>query len=248
MIEIITGIISGLIATAIVSGIVFWRRRLILKRRHSFITQALGNTSTIQIVVSSLYIEKFKFLHDSKDMVHNSPPNVLFMPFNEGHAIAILSNVIKKIYRNIKIKLVLPEQYDSSLPAIVVGGPSVNTLSARILGQDFPDFSINYPEARKAAFKGWSFQTAYDDKSGFIKTDYGFVFSSLSPNDKRCFIVCGVLAFGTAVAVDYLVDLDAKSQEGIKILEKKKSFIAIEGIVDHFEVKQSGSIGVYEEV
>lgn len=246
MIEIVTGIVSGLITTAVVSGIAFWRHKLTLKRRHSFITNELADISTVQIVLSSLQIEKFKFFHENENVVHNSPPNVLFMPFNEGHAIAVLSNVIKKIYRNIKIKLVLPEQYDSSFPAIIIGGPSVNALSARILRQHFPEFSINYPEAQMATFRGWSFQTTCDENSGFLTMDYGFVFSSLNTKGKRCFIVCGVLAFGTAVAVDYFVNLDAKSQEGKKISDNEKVFIAIEGIVDHFEVKHGNAIGVYE--
>lgn len=246
MTEIVTGIISSLITAAVVSGIAFWRHKLILKRRHSFIAKELSAYSAVQIVLSSLQIERFKFFHGDENVAHNSPPNVLFMPFNEGRAIAELLNAIKKIHTSIKIKLVLPDQYDPSLPAIIIGGPSVNALSARILKDHFPHFSINYPEATRATFRGWSFQTACDAKNGSLKVDYGFIFSSLSSKGKRCYIACGVLAFGTAVAVDFFINLDAKSQEGKRISDKEQAFIAIEGIVDNYEVRKGGAMGLYE--
>lgn len=98
---------------------------------------------------------------------------------------------------------------------------------------------IDYPDAIQARYEGIIFETDRDSATGYITRDYGFIFSYLSPSGERFIVVCGILAFGSQIAVETLLSLSAKSEAGKLLYESPKAFIAILGHVDGFEITES---------
>ncbi|MCG6496601.1 hypothetical protein, partial [Kitasatospora sp. A2-31] len=116
------------------------------------------------------------------------------------------------------------------MPTFSIGGPSVNTYSAGVLGAAFPDFRMDYPEAARARWGGMTFEAQYNAADELIR-DHGFVFVTRTPRHAPCVVLCGVFAFGSAMAVEALAAATRKSPLAALFRSGEKGFAAVEGRV-----------------
>lgn len=245
LINISLGIISGIITTVLLNVGKYAISRYNYYQKHSFLYESFKNYQVIQIIMPSIYIDSFGFDSRKAHMSHNSPPNVLFMPFNESSAIYELVVTINRIFTKKDVRLITPAQYNDLHPAISIGGPSVNSFAERSLAKQFPQFNINYPEATAAKIKGLTFTTEQDSLTGIVTKDYGFLFSIVGKSKVPCFIACGILAFGTQVAVKKLIQIRSKSEMGKSLTTKQTSIICVEAEIEEFAGKIGNSITVF---
>lgn len=234
LINICLGIISGVLTTTLLTGSKYAYNNYIGRQRHSFIYKSLKDYPVIQIILPSIRIETFGFDHNNGHMSHNSPPNVLFMPFNESFAVHEITSSIGKIFTDKEVKFIYASQYDESMPVISVGGPSVNEFTNKILTKNFPTFQINYPEATEAKFQGLTFTSEQDKITKTVSKDYGFLFLTFGNNKAPCYVACGILAFGTQVAVKKMLSLKATSGIGKLLITRKAKFMSVEADVEGF--------------
>lgn len=61
--------------------------------------------------------------------------------------------------------------------------------------------------------------------------DYGFLFLTQMSRGAPCFVLCGILAFGTMMAVESLRSLPQTSEAARLIRRGQKLFVAVEGSV-----------------
>jgi hypothetical protein len=208
--------------------------RVRLLRRYGYIREFLGGSQRVQIIVSSIELKRFSFPTDGGERTHISPRNVLFMPMAEGQAIGNLISLLHKANPKVRVQLITPTGHDPSVPTFAIGGPSVNSFSAKVLPADFPEFKIEYPAARRARYDGHIFETCRDNNN-MLTRDYGFIFLTRTRRGAPCVVLCGVLAFGTAMAVDLFGALADRSEAAALIRKGHKGFIVAEGTVDGLE-------------
>jgi hypothetical protein len=211
-----------------------WERARLL-RRWGYIRALLGRHRKVQIIVSSVEISGFKFAGPENTFTKVVVPrNILYMPMPEGRAIAALVNTLKRVEPKVKIQLVTPSNHDPEVLTFSIGGPSVNAFSHRVLGTDFPEFSIDYPATRRARFEGHSFETTRTPDNT-LTGDYGFIFVTRTDKDAPCVVFCGIRAFGSAMAVEMFQSLPPNSEAAQQIRRGNKSFIVAEGKVNGLE-------------
>jgi hypothetical protein len=187
----------------------------------------------VQIIVSNIEITRFSFAKSgaTEPVRILVPKNVLYMPMPEGRAIAELTSLLHKVNPKLKVQLITAASHDPALPTLSVGGPSVNTFTEKVPAQEFPEFSIDYPATRRGKFESHIFETVRDSDSRLIR-DYGFVFVTRTSKNAPCILFCGVRAFGTAMAVELLRALPARSEAAQLIREGRKAFIAADGSIE----------------
>lgn len=209
-----------------------WEKAKLLER-YGHIRALLRRAERVQIIVSNVEITRFKFAKvDTKDVVQmNVPPNVLYMPMPEGRAVAELASLLHTVNPKIAVQLVTADNHDPRALTLSIGGPSVNTFTARVLNEEFPDFAIDYPAARRAKYEGHIFETLRDDSNRLVR-DYGFIFSTQTIRGAPCLIFCGVRAFGTAMAVELFKSLPSRSDAARLIGRSRKAFIVADGRVE----------------
>jgi hypothetical protein len=209
-----------------------WEKVKLLER-YGYIRALLRRTERVQIIVSNVEITRFRFAKlDSADIVQmNVPRNVLYMPMPEGRAVAELASLLHTVNPKVIVQFVTADDHDPRVPIFSIGGPSVNTFTARVLNQDFPDFSIDYPTARRAKYEGHIFETLRDGDSKLIR-DYGFIFSTRTLRGAPCMVFCGVRAFGTAMAVELFRSLSSRSEAARLISRGRKAFIVADGRIE----------------
>jgi hypothetical protein len=140
------------------------------------------------------------------EAIHRSPPNVLFMPMTEASSIARIGLAARDLGRRGELRFVGSDAFEEDgRPFISVGGPSVNGISAHVIEMRLPHFEINYPEASEAALGSRKFQIVLT-ADGQVCEDYGFILATQS-GAARCLILWGILAFGTGIATEALLDL-----------------------------------------
>lgn len=230
MINILAAIIFATIGFLVAKA---WEKAKLM-RRYGYIRQLLGGHNRLQIIVSSIELEGFSFPTDSGKLIHETPRNVLFMPMPEGRAIAALISLLHKVNPKLSLQLVTATNHDPSVPTFSIGGPSVNSFSAKTLSAEFPLFKIEYPEATRARYDGHVFETRRDS-TNLLTADYGFIFLTHTPKGAPCVVFCGVLAFGTAMAVELFGSLGSRSEAAGLIRRMQKAFIVAEGSVDGLE-------------
>lgn len=234
--NIIEQVAIGLVPIIIgfIAGRVWERAKLLLK--FNYIRRLIAGQGRIQIVVSSVEISRFKSSSEGSGVISHVqvPPNVLYMPMPEGRAIAKLTSLLHKVNPKIRVQLVTPQHHDPEIPTLSIGGPSVNTFSGKILSADFPEFRIEYPATRRARYGGQFFET-HRDSSNMIIRDYGFIFLTRTARGAPCLVLCGIRAFGTAMAVELLGKLPTRSEAAKLIRQGRKSLIVAEGRVDGLE-------------
>lgn len=215
----------------VTAGAAWEKAKLLAKYGH--IRALLRHAERVQIIVSNVEITRFRFAKvDSKDVVQmNVPPNVLYMPMPEGRAVAELVSLLRTVNPKLTVQLVTADNHDPRTPTLSIGGPSVNTFTARVLNEDFPDFSIDYPTARRAKYEGHTFETLRDADNRLIR-DYGFIFSTRTLKGAPCLIFCGVRAFGTAMAVELFRSLPSRSDAARLVGRARKAFIVADGRVE----------------
>jgi hypothetical protein len=223
------GLITAFIGVAVGAT---WEKMKVFQR-YGYIRALLRRTGRVQIVVSNIEITRFKFARlDSKDIVQmHVPRNVLYMPMPEGRAAAELAGLLHSVNSKIIVQLVTADDHDPRVPTFSIGGPSINTFTARVLEKNFPDFSIVYPSARRAQFEGHIFETSWDADGGLMR-DYGFIFSTQTLRGAPCLVFCGVRAFGTAMAVELFKSLPSRSDAARLISRRRKAFIAADGRIE----------------
>jgi hypothetical protein len=237
----IVEIVIGVIAIGIGSLISVAVGRLRTLYIYSVFDSIFRNDAALQIVLSSVRVAAFNFTKDGSELSHNSPPNVLFTPLPEGRGVASICEVVQKLSRRTVVKLVAPDHYDPTIPAIIIGGPSVNSLSAKILHQQLPDFKIDYPQATRASFRGTLEYVIKLDVNGNVIVDHGFILSTRNSRAPQI-VVWGVLAFGTLMAIEKLITISRWSDAGRTFRTSKRCFIAISGNVDGQEIKESSIV------
>lgn len=211
-----------------------WERAKFLER-YGHIRSLLKGYDRVQIIISNIEISRFRFPgSENGDAVQLSVPrNVLYMPMPEGRAIAELAGIIRQVNPKVKVQLVTASSHDPDVLTFSVGGPSVNIFSAKTLRSDFPQFSIDYPAAKRAKYEGHIFETDRDAENRVVR-DYGFVFVTHTSRRAPCIVLCGVRAFGTAMAVELFRELPARSEPAKLIRNSRKAFIAADGRVEGF--------------
>ncbi|MFE6868621.1 hypothetical protein ACFVFS_18920 [Kitasatospora sp. NPDC057692] len=210
------------------------RAQLLL--RYGFLRRLLAPYNRVQIVTSSVEVAEFSFDNDGQQHTHTNPKNVLFLPLAEGRAIGQLIDLLRKANHKVVIELVAPGSQDPRVPTFSIGGPSVNRYSAGVLGAGFPEFGIEYPEARRARWAGMTFETRLS-AAGELIQDHGFLFVTRTSQQAPCFVLCGILAFGTAMAVDALSEARPKSHLAGLIRSGDKGFVAVEGRVTGLDMR-----------
>jgi hypothetical protein len=199
-------------------------------QRYGYLRKLLSGYDKFNIIVSSIEIPEFKFATDEGAVIHNSPRNVLFMPMPEGRAIGTLIGLLHRVNAKARVALITANNYDPSVPTFSIGGPSVNSFSGETLKSEFTQFQIEYPAARRARFAGLAFETVRNEDNDLIR-DYGFLFLTRTSKGAPCFVLCGVLAFGTMMAVESLGSLPRTSEAARLIRRGQKLFVAVEGSV-----------------
>lgn len=207
-----------------VGGWVFEQLRQ--RYRYRALRTVLRGRNRLQIAVSSIELESFTFKQGGAVIVHNNPPNVLFLPLPEGRAIARLVHLLRDVQPTAVIEVISGTQVSPKDPVFSVGGPSVNLFSGEVLLNDFPQFRIDYPDARAAHFDGLSFdEVRLPDNS--VTRDCGFILISKSSESAPIFVLCGITAFGTAAAVDWLAHMRGRSDAIDLVSHGAKGFIAL---------------------
>lgn len=203
--------------------------------RYGYLRVMLAPYRRIQIITSSVEVAEFTFATDGKSHTHLSPKNVLFMPMAEGVAIGQLIDLLRKVNRKATIELVTAGSHDPRSPIFSIGGPSVNSFSGSVLASEFKDFRIEYPEAKRARWDGMTFETQRNSLSDELVRDHGFIFITKTSRQAPCVVLCGVLAFGTAMTVEILSESSRKSQLASLVKSGSKGFVAVEGRVVGFD-------------
>jgi hypothetical protein len=237
-VDVLVQIAIGLATAAIglIAGRVWERAKLF--RQYSHVRTLLGPLNKIQIIVSNVEIPRFKFAMDGSEVIHQSPRNVLFMPMPEGRAVAALTSLLHKINPKVRVQLVTASNYDPEIATLSIGGPSVNAFSGKVLSTDFSEFKIEYPAAKRARYEGHIFETLRD-KDNLLTRDYGFIFLTRTARGAPCLVFCGVMAFGTAIAVELFRSLPHRSEAAQLIRKGRKAFIVAEGSVDGLELHEA---------
>lgn len=232
LVQVLIGVAS--IFLAFLAGRTWEQVRLF--RKYSYIRSFLRGSSELQIVVSHVEVPRISYEGDSHQQVRlNVPPNVLYMPMAEGRAVAELTSLLHRIERRLRIRLVVAANHDPTKPTLSIGGPSVNALTRRLLKAQFPDFSIDYPTTRRAKFGGHTFETLRDDNNSLIR-DYGFIFVTQTNHGAPCLVLCGIRAYGSAMAAALLQRLPERSEAARMIAKRKKAIIVAEGRIDDLEI------------
>lgn len=221
LVPIIIGVIAGR----------SWERTKLLRKCGHF-RALLRPYDRVQIIVPNVEITRFAYAKLGTDRVQiQVPKNILYMPMPEGRAIAELTSLLHKVNPELKVQLIVAASHDPSLPTLSVGGPSVNVFTDKVLAQEFPEFSIDYPATTRAKFENHIFETVRDSESRLIR-DHGFVFVTRTSRSAPCIVFCGVRAFGTAMAVELLRELPARSEAAQLIRKGRKAFIAADGVIE----------------
>ena len=162
-----------------------WERIRVL-RRYGHVRALLGKYDRIQVIVSRVEVQRFKFADGSVSTSLQVPPNVLYMPMPEGRAIAELMRLLHRINGRVKVELVTAaENCNLEIPVISIGGPSVNAFTGKVLAEEFPGFVIEYPATRRAHYEGHIFE-AFRDANNYITQDHGFVFLTQTAKNAPC--------------------------------------------------------------
>ena len=156
------------------------------------------------------------------------------MPMAEGRAIGTLISLLHRVSPRMRVQLVTASGHDPSVPTFAIGGPSVNSFSAKVLPAEFPLFKIEYPAAKRARYDGHVFETRRDT-TNLLTRDYGFIFVTRTARGAPCVIFCGVLAFGTAMAVELFGSLAGGGEAAALVRKGRKGFLVAEGDVDGLE-------------
>lgn len=204
------------------------RTRLFL--RYGFLRALLAPYSRVQIITPSIEVAEFALTSDGCQLTSRGPKNVLFMPMAEARAIAELTDLLRKVNRKATIELVVAGAQDPRMPTFSIGGPSVNAYSGGVLDAVFPDFAIEYPEAARARWGGMTFEALFNPAGELIR-DHGFVFVTRTPRHAPCVVLCGVFAFGSAMAVEALTAASRNSPLAALFRSGEKGFAAVEGRV-----------------
>lgn len=210
------------------------------RRRHGHLARLIDRRQGINVVLPSIPIESFPVRHLSEPeaTLHASPPNVLFMPLNEGVAIGRLSLALRSVAGKAPVNFVSCERFNADeRPIISIGGPSVNVISGRLLEEWAPSFAVDYPDATCARIGSTTFGVAYNSRKE-VTEDWGFILTTRSrANDQPLIVLCGVLAFGTQIATQALMDLRRLHATAAQaIASKDPAMIVVNGKVDGFGV------------
>lgn len=233
--DIIEQVAIGLVPIIIgfMAGRAWGKAKLLV--RYGYIRKLIAGKDRVQVVVSSVEISRFKSAENAGITSRvQVPPNVLYMPMPEGRAVSELTSLLHKVNPRVKVKLITPAYYDPGIPTLCIGGPSVNSLSGRLLSSQFPEFKIEYPATRRARYGGHFFETSRDE-GNMLTRDFGFIFLTRTARGEPCMIFCGIRAFGTAMAVELLGKLPTRSEAARLISHGRKAFIVGEGKVDGLE-------------
>lgn len=235
--SIVEQVAIGLIPIVIgfAAGRAWERTKLFIRYGH--IRKLIAGHDKVQIVVSSVEISRFRSSTENGGVISHVqvPRNVLYMPMPEGRAVGELTSLLHKVNPRVKVHLITPQHHDPGIPTFCIGGPSVNLLSSKLLRSNFPDFKIDYPATRRARYGGHFFETSRNNNNT-ITRDFGFIFLMRTARGEPCMILCGIRAFGTAMAVELLGKLRAGSEAAKLIGQTRKSFIVGEGKIDGLEV------------
>ncbi|MFH8381918.1 hypothetical protein ACH4E7_13370 [Kitasatospora sp. NPDC018058] len=198
--------------------------------RYGFLRALLAPYSRVQIITPSLEVAEFAYATEGCLLASREPRNVLFMPMAEARAIAQLIDLLRKVNRKATIELVVAGAQDPRMPTFSIGGPSVNSYSGGVLDVVFPDFRIEYPDAARARWGGMTFE-ALCNAAGELIRDHGFIFVTRTPRHAPCIVLCGVFAFGSAMAVEALATANRTSPLAALFRSGEKGFVAVEGRV-----------------
>ncbi|MFJ4092729.1 hypothetical protein ACIPYS_14185 [Kitasatospora sp. NPDC089913] len=226
LLQILVGFVPAVIGFLAARSLA--RTRLFL--RYGFLRALLGPYGRVQIVTPSIEVGEFAYAKDGCRLTSRGPRNVLFMPMAEARAIAELTDLLRKINRKATIELVTAGAQDPRMPTFSVGGPSVNAYSAGVLATAFPDFRLEHPQAARARWGGMAFEAQYNAADELVR-DHGFVFVTRTSRQAPCVVLCGVFAFGSAMAVEALAAAGRQSPLAGLFRSGEKGFVAVEGRV-----------------
>jgi len=226
----------GLIIAVLVAATAATNQRVRVIFRFRNLRTALRGYQRIQVVVSSVSVEEFPFEHMGVQVVHDNPPNVLFLPLPEGRAIASLIELIRRTQRKVTIDVITPANVIPTDPVFVIGGPSVNPLTKKICQDEFPQFSIEYPDARRAHFDNITFDARRSAVDDSVEHDCGFIFITTTSKGAPLFVFCGLTAYGTAAAVDWFASAQRATDAGLLIRNVHKGFVAVNASVSDLDL------------
>jgi hypothetical protein len=231
VVEIVAGIVVAVLAWLCHA---VWDRTSV-SRKYRHIKSLLKGFTVVQIVVptigrpTSIEWEFESVRYDSSKPVP-LPCNVRFAPLDEGYSIGRVVVLLKSVSPKLLTNIVSADRYDERVPAFLIGGPDMNRATDKFLFDNFPAFSINYPEVSRAYF-GHEIFEAVESGNGIVR-DYGFVFLSKNLMGAPVVVLCGIHAFGTALAADYFSDAGRNSAIARNIRDRRESAMIVKGDVN----------------
>ena len=238
VIGIAIGVVSGLFVTGILASGTVLRQRARLRTAHGHLHSLRSERPHAEIVVPSIPLQTFvpsTVVSQGQPLIN--PTNVLFMPMSEGGSISEIHFVLRTIWKETNISLIPHDEWHpGDLFTISVGGPSVNSVSYRILKAEFPEFGFNYPDATSAHFRSTTFLPELN-VDGALTEDFGFIFVSQPiANQGRRVVLCGISAFGTEIAAKCFLGLLPSPELSRRIKSGQRLFAVARGRIEGLKV------------
>lgn len=221
-IDVVGATAGAIIAGGLGAGAKSGFDRFSSRYRYGHLYRAIREHPGLDIVVPSIPVAEIQ-IRDQRgilnDLIHRCPPNVLYMPMAEGTSLSRLVLAIRSLHRLGAVSLATSESYeDTGRPVICIGGPSGNDVSARFINRDIPSFTIDYPTATVVSIGSRTYSLVVNG-AGEVVEDYGFILVTRTrPGGARVIVLFGIVAFGTEIAVQALIDLKSLDRDAISKL------------------------------
>ena len=159
------------------------------------------------------------------------PTNVHLMPYAEGVAIGRLMGVLAMLAPKLPLVTATSDNHEEAPGEVVIsiGGPSVNAVSAALLADNFPEFQIDYP-SHIGHFREHTFSPKVN-AAHQLTEDFGFLFFARDPDGASRLVVCGIWAFGTALAVSTLLSAAHRPLLSQHISLSRRALVVVHGTV-----------------
>ena len=166
---------------------------------------------SIPIVIGGVRLDTFTPNGTNKPA--RLPNNVLLVGVDDGMGMSLLRESFARAFGHLRVTLHEPQDFgDKNLTSFIsVGGPSVNSVTGRILA-NMTGIRMFYPE--HYAMVGQRRFSAEEDRQGNVIKDFGFIIMAPNPlaQAHHVCVVFGIWPYGTSAALQVLSRPDPKDK------------------------------------